>query len=421
MLASAGGGARRVSAPTLPPPSRWWERWFGRETASTQFIPEIDGLRFVAIGAVILYHLTGFYLVKSGRASDALARILESGHFGVPLFFAISGFVIALPFARARLGPRKASGKGAPGLKAYYGRRLTRLEPPYILNLLALTVALAAVKGLAPAVLVPHLAASLVYSHTLTYGVASLINGVAWSLEVEWQFYVLAPVLVSIFRIRAARARRIVLLGGLLAWAIAAQSGPTGDPRFKLSLLFYGPYFLTGLLLADLYVTDWAEAKHHSRAIDVMALACWVAIIPVLTGPAVFHFALPLIVFGAYFGAFRGDLWPRLFRRPPLYLVGGMCYTIYLYHFFFISLFGNRALAIFTSPALPVWWNVVVLAATVGPLTVGACAILFVVTEKPFMRKGWPEHVLLWVRGKRSRAAGPAIVTALGGSDAGRG
>ena len=48
-------------------PTDRWHRWLGRETSSTLFIPEIDGLRFIAIASVILYHLSGFYLVKTGR------------------------------------------------------------------------------------------------------------------------------------------------------------------------------------------------------------------------------------------------------------------------------------------------------------------------------------------------------------------
>ena len=46
-------------------PTDRWHRWLGRETSSTLFIPEIDGLRFIAIASVILYHLSGFYLVKT--------------------------------------------------------------------------------------------------------------------------------------------------------------------------------------------------------------------------------------------------------------------------------------------------------------------------------------------------------------------
>ena len=104
-----------------------------RETASNAFIAEIDGLRFIAIFSVIFYHLADFVRVKTGHAwqENELSLFLSHGYFGVPLFFAISGFVIALPFATKAL-----SHEPAPSLKRYFLRRLTRLEPPYLINLL---------------------------------------------------------------------------------------------------------------------------------------------------------------------------------------------------------------------------------------------------------------------------------------------
>jgi peptidoglycan/LPS O-acetylase OafA/YrhL len=388
--------------PRIVPTGRW-HRWLGRETASTGFIPEIDGLRFVAIMSVILYHLCGFYLVKSGRPPDTPARILELGNFGVPLFFVISGFVIALPFARAQL-----SGGAAPPLRAYYLRRLTRLEPPYILNLLLVAAALVLVKHDSLTALLPPLGASLVYSHTLLYGVFSAINGVAWSLEVECQFYVLAPAMVTVFQIRSPWVRRLLLVGVLVAWSAAAQAGPVDLARFKLSLLFYAPYFLAGLLLADLYLADWAEAPRPSATWDLGAAACWLALPMLLAGWPSLHFLLPLVVLGAYVGAFRGVLWPRLFTWAPVYLVGGMCYTIYLYHFFVISLIGNPLLPRLSTPGAPVWANVLILSLAVIPVTVAACAALFVLTEKPFMRRAWPAQVARWLRGSVPAGAASA-------------
>jgi peptidoglycan/LPS O-acetylase OafA/YrhL len=370
-----------------------WRRWLERETCSRQFIPEIDGLRFVAIFAVIFYHLSGFYLVKSGRARDAGTRLFETGHFGVPLFFVISGFVIALPFARAML-----AGASAPPLRAYYLRRLTRLEPPYILNLMFLTAALIVGKGASTALLFPHLAASVLYSHTLVYDAFSLINGVAWSLEIEWQFYLLAPLLVTIFRVRARARRRALLLGCVLAWSALAQAGPVESPRFKLSLLFHGPYFLTGLLLSDFYVSDWREAPVRKLVWDALGATCWVGIVSLVAAPGRLSYLLPLLVLGAYVGAFRGRLANRALRWPAVYLVGGMCYTIYLYHFFFLSIVGNPALALVSSSTLPAWANVVVLALVVVPTILFGCAVLFVVAEKPFMKRRWPAQLDIWLR-----------------------
>ena len=110
-----------------------WKAHFKRKTNTTAFIPQIDGLRFVAIVMVLLFHINLFVTSKipfafSRPAADSwwLFRFLDSNRKGVLLFFVISGFILALPFAKA------AREQGKPvELKRYYLRRLTRLEPPY--------------------------------------------------------------------------------------------------------------------------------------------------------------------------------------------------------------------------------------------------------------------------------------------------
>src|SRR6185312_6978064 len=167
-----------------------------RHTTSGHFIPEIDGLRFASIALVVAFHLFGYTLAKSTGAqlatpADRVVSVLgATGHYGVQLFFVISGFVLALPFARHYL-----LGEPAPRLRAYYLRRLTRLEPPYFIAMIAVFAFGVMYFGQSPRALAPHLAASLVYAHNLLYGVGSTLNIVAWSLEIEVQFYVLAPLL----------------------------------------------------------------------------------------------------------------------------------------------------------------------------------------------------------------------------------
>ena len=108
-----------------------------RITRDGRWIPEIDGLRFVAIMSVLLFHLYGELQDRSGRVIpvepryEGLFRPVLNGNCGVSLFFIISGFVLALPFARHFL-----AGAGAVSLRKYFMRRVTRLEPPYLLSVL---------------------------------------------------------------------------------------------------------------------------------------------------------------------------------------------------------------------------------------------------------------------------------------------
>src|SRR5579872_4562236 len=83
-------------------------RALSRETSSGRFIPEMDGLRFAAIGMVVLFHLNGYLTAKSRLfyptpPTDWLAQAAYVGFHGVELFFVISGFILGLPFAAHHL------------------------------------------------------------------------------------------------------------------------------------------------------------------------------------------------------------------------------------------------------------------------------------------------------------------------------
>ena len=86
-------------------------------------------------------------------------------------------------------------GSAPVNLRRYYLRRLTHLEPPYIVALLLLFILAAGMEGAPPASFYPHLPASLVYLHSLIYGTFSPAMGMAGSLEIEVQFSVLVPLL----------------------------------------------------------------------------------------------------------------------------------------------------------------------------------------------------------------------------------
>lgn len=373
----------------------WLAEKLSRVTSTGELIPEIDGLRFIAIVTVMLHHMMSILLPASGRTGrinttaewfgaahqfSPLLKLGYTGHFGVNLFFAISGFILALPFARKRF-----AGLPPPNLKSYYLRRVTRIEPPYAICLTIFFVYLV-IDNNDLSRFLPHYLASLFYSHNLVYGQHSLINVVTWSLEIEIQFYVLVPVLVKIFALRHTIARRLLLIGLVLlgGWLSQNVIYPSGSERLALSLLNFFAYFLVGFLLADLYLTGWLRETRR-WAFDLVTIGAGGALLLVLTRFGQFYNLLPALIGLFYVGFFRGRLSNLLITRRWVVITGGMCYTFYLYHIPIISELSWNIRNLF-SGAHPFEIDFALQCLLVLPVVFALCSLWFVLTEKPFMR-----------------------------------
>jgi len=184
------------------------------------YIPQVDGLRALAVLLVIGHHVFAEYLEQTHRLGTQLlprdwgliggrSPLVAWGlhlAFGVQIFFVISGFVLALPFARSMMERGEF-----PSTGMYLLRRVIRLEPPYVVSM-TLLFAWIVVPWHHPmwygrvmlGVFGPHYLATLVYLHGLIFGGPSWINGNAWTLEIEVQFYLLMPVIARLFRVRRA-------------------------------------------------------------------------------------------------------------------------------------------------------------------------------------------------------------------------
>lgn len=401
--------------PTVPAPAPWSvSRWIlarlTRVTTSGRLVPEIDGLRFVAIMAVIVHHSQAHFFptdgMSGGPAWNATADLVALGWFGVELFFVISGFILAVPFAE-----RYLLGRPAVPLGKYFLRRLTRLEPPYVISLLAYLLWFGDPARIRE--LLPHFFASMFYVHAFVYGKPSLLNHITWSLEVEVQFYILAPLLCTVFAVKRTWLRRGILLLAIAASALQQQFFAS---EF-LNLTFVGSarYFLAGLLLADVYLVDWKAAPVRTAGWDIVAVVAW-GLVPFLIATPFRVFGiqwdmllLPLTVLTAYIGAFRGRMFGRFFSNPWIVAVGGMCYTLYLYHNQFIWRVEQYLGVI--HKGRPLVTLLQLLADLLGVVAIGA--VLFVAFEKPFMQKDWPQRAWRFVT-RRRPAAAPAPVAPLG-------
>ncbi|HEU4469736.1 MAG TPA: acyltransferase [Flavisolibacter sp.] len=350
---------------------------FGRITSSTTYLPEVDGLRFLAIFSVVaIMHIPHYLDEKffgNRLTEDSYwGSFFFGGGSGVPLFFMISGFILSLPFARWHM-----QAKERVSLKRYYLRRLARLEPPYLIVLLILFAAqvwLMDMYGFRE--LLPHLLASAVYLHTLVYHSFSLVLPVAWSLEVEVQFYLLAPLFFLLFRIRNVVLRRSILLVIILA-GIVWWFDDWGLPHLFKFLHF----FFMGMLLADLHSNGYALFRNRALGLTVglVSLAVYFFLHRFHYFPTYFlHIASMFFLFHSVLA--NGTM-KKLFSLKGFALIGGMCYSIYLLHFAVISAVGQLMSFKIEGPVEAIAAGLVL---AVSVLLVSA--VFFLLVEKPFMR-----------------------------------
>lgn len=290
---------------------------------------------------------------------------------------------MALPFASNFIRQ-----EGSPvNFRGYYLRRVTRLEPPYVLHLLIIVIILLFL-GKPLSEVVSSFFASFFYMSNVVYGQFSpfIINPVTWSLEIEIQFYLLAPLFCQVFRLNR-NIREFVIVLFVLVVYVFGHFVTNKWGAFPVTLLNYLPYFGVGFLLANKYVQDWNEKSPSHYVFDLVALASWILLL------AIFQFKLPamvLIVSGILYMAVGASLQSKFVKyilaSRLVMTIGGMCYSIYLLHY----------------PLLH--WLVPVIHPSINPNTFSGmfvatflfgipilvvCASYFVLCERPCMQRNW--------------------------------
>ncbi len=102
--------------------------------------------------------------------------------------------------------------------------------------------------------------------------------------------------------------------------------------------------------------------------------------------------------FFAYVAAFKGVLSNRFFCQPVIYIIGGMCYTLYLYHYSVISVICRLLIRVEFLNQLPAWLEIIVAGLVIVPAVLLSGVLLFILIEKPCMKKDW--HIKLLGRFK---------------------
>ena len=237
----------------MNPLSRWLAD--AKAQPDTRHVDVCDGLRALAILIIGWYHIwqqswLGPNLVLFGRyvSFDPLVR---SGYMWVDVLILISGFCLYLPWAR--LGKDGAP----PDTLDFYARRLMRIHPSYLLDVLVLlAVALALGSYYTAEHLRIDLLSHLTYTHTFFYNAyyATNLGGTVWTLVIEMQFYLIFPLLARSFR-RAPAPTFAAMMFGAFAFRLWV-----GETFSDVSMYFNQlPAFL------DVFALGMAAAAIHVR------------------------------------------------------------------------------------------------------------------------------------------------------------
>ena len=337
--------------------------------APTNYRSDVDGLRAIAVLAVVGYH-----------AAPSFAR---GGYIGVDVFFVISGFVITSVILRER-------DAGAFSVWHFYARRIRRLFPTFSLVLIATGL-------LGWFYLLPHEFQNLgkhIFTGTAYYTNFMLNRELGyfdaaadekpllhlWSLSVEEQFYIVWPILLLLVRDR--RSLALIVAGLMIAsfsWGLYTLSRNHGSA-------FYHPQYRVwelglGSLLAITAARWPADRTRTATLLSSVGLLLIVGTVFFLADQERFPGIYALIpTLGAAFiiAAGPGSAINRFaLGHPAIVYIGLISYPLYLWHWPLLSF--AHILGQGTNP---------VVISTIVVLSLVLAAATYTFVERPVRRSG---------------------------------
>jgi peptidoglycan/LPS O-acetylase OafA/YrhL len=297
-------------------------------------VPELDGIRAIAIWMVLVAHIFYGWAVVDGTFNHIpgfVLQIIGHGWLGVDLFFVLSGFLIT--------GILLDSREKNHYFRNFYARRILRIMPLYFAVVIVFFI---------------------FYSHTReyfllsTFFAANLANlfgvavphgpGILWSLAVEEHFYLLWPLLVFLLD---RRKLTILALFIIVATPIARGLAVAHGMPIDAAVYVYSWFRFDGLALGGL-LAIWVRSPKAIPANSYRLAALFVGLSVVITvvgapfglnqkgvlGTAL-RFNQAQFVFAAFLLValiLQGSRLTAFLRTPIARLSGGLSYCIYLIH-----------------------------------------------------------------------------------------
>ena len=308
-----------------------------------RYIPAIDGLRAVAVIAVMLYHLGVSWI--------------PGGFLGVDLFFVISGYVIT------RLLLDSIQRSGGLDLRAFYKSRLRRLLPPLVFMIVTTTLFIGVwapdtIKRLltdTPFALTGMMNWWLVFEqqdYFESIGRPPLLQH-TWSLAVEAQFYLVWPLILLLVLRQLGRkvipvAALTIAIGSGIALLLVSLSIDSSSSQSVSHVYFGTDTHSIGLFLGAALAVNWIPqnlkvdiAKRAQDVIDAIGvfgflgiLACFLFIDE--SNPTLYKIAFPLAgIFGCAIVmsiVHPASRFAPLLQGKAILWIGERSYAIYLWH-----------------------------------------------------------------------------------------
>lgn len=289
---------------------------------STHLRLDIQGLRAIAVLAVIIFHINKEWL--------------PSGFIGVDIFFVISGFIISSIIL---------NNKKKFNFFDFYKKRINRIIPPYLLLL--------SICAIISTILLTH--SDLKYfleslKYTLYFNSNNYFSTFGdyfspvseelpllhtWSLSIEMQFYFLLPILLTCFPIKKIKEITIILIIFLTLW-VEIKLNKTNDDQY-FSLLSRIPEFLIGTLAALLANNPIIQEKKFLSLVGLIILLPCFFLIPNQHFPGLLglipSISIALIIIQ------KDSFINKILEKKSLVFIGTISYSLYLWHWPILAFF----------------------------------------------------------------------------------
>jgi peptidoglycan/LPS O-acetylase OafA/YrhL len=311
-------------------------------------VSSLTGIRAVAAILVVATHAA----YTTGKYTHGyLGLVLSRLEIGVPVFFALSGFLLFRPWVKAAV-----SGGPAPSVRRYAWHRVRRIMPAYVVTVLV-AYGIYHFRHAGPnpghtwVGLLRNISLTQIYTDQYMYSFLHQGLTQMWSLAVEASFYVALPLLAYVLLVVLCRRRwrPYLLLAGMAglalitpAWIVLVHWTAWLPDGARLWLPTYLLWFLGGMLLAVLQAMG---ARCYAFVALPVAVVCYfIASTPIAGEPTTSPNAVSEALFKSAFYVVIASLlvapvalgdhgwYTRLLSTRPMVWLGEISYEIFLVH-----------------------------------------------------------------------------------------